>query len=117
MRLAIFLEDDDGGITSIMIPPEVMGPVTVTLAQAVTAFSAFLPDMKDIRRMNYGSDPEFAADVRCGEFNASILVIGTGLLLSALLKSKWPALVAVFTSLFLTAMYEYILTGRPFSNA
>jgi len=117
MRIATFIEHDDGRITAVMIPPEVMGPVTLTMAQAITAFNAFLPDFKDIRRADPHYDTEFAGDVRTAEASASLLCIGIGALLSGLTGSKWPVVVAILVSLFLVAMYEYILTGRPFSNA
>lgn len=117
MRVATFVELDDGRIVSVMIPPEVMGPVTLTIAQAITAFNSFLPDIAEIRRANAHLDTETAADIRTAEVSASLLVIGVGALLSGLTQNKWPFIVALLLSLFLTAMYEYILTGRPFSNA
>lgn len=117
MRIAAFIEHDDGRMTAVMIPPEVMGPVTLTVAQAITAFDSFTPSFRDIRRANASDDKEFAADVRTAEASASFLVLGVAALLSVLTHSKFPLLVGFVVCLLLTMMYEYILTGRPFANA
>ena len=92
-----------------MIDPNLIGPTTLALSQAIGAFNAFLPDITEIRKHTPDNDPEFAADVRMGEVAAVALTIGVGTVLSSLTGSSAPVTVGLLVAIGLVALYEYTL--------
>jgi hypothetical protein len=96
------------------IDPGLIGPTTIALSSAVSAFQTFLPSISDIRKKSPESDPEFAADVRMGEAAAIGITMGVGVILSNLTGSSAPAIVALLCSIGLIVLYETTLrTDKP----
>lgn len=97
-----------------MVDPNLIGPSTLAISQAVGSFNAFLPKLADIRKANPEHDPSFAADVRTGELAAVALTVGVGAIVSSLTNSPVPVTVGVITALGLVILYETTLKAdRP----
>lgn len=96
------------------VDPSLIGPSTLAISQAVTAFNSFLPKLADIRKSHPTEDPAFAADVRMGEVAAVALTVGVGAVASSLTGSPVPTVVAVVVAVGLVLMYESTLRAdRP----
>lgn len=92
-----------------MIDPSLVGPATLAVSQAVSAFNAFLPPIADIRKKTPEEDTEFTADVRMGEIAAVSITMGVGVIVSSLTGSSAPAVVALLCSVGLIVLYETAL--------
>lgn len=98
-----------------------MEPTTVSLAmlavtQSVTVFSSLLPPVSEVRKAT-SADVSVLHDVRTAEFMAAGIVVGIGLVASALTKSPVPAMVAIIGAGALLCMYEGILQKTPTEKA
>lgn len=97
-----------------MVPPELIGPATLAVAQGVNAFTTFLPRLADIRKADPDTDASMAADVRMGEVAAITLTVGVGAVISSLTGSPVPVMVAVVISVMMFCLYESTLRAdRP----
>lgn len=92
-----------------MVPPELLGPATLSITQSVGLFQAFLPRFSDIRRTTKGVDPALDRDIRMGEIAASSLAIGIGVIVSNLTGSATPITVSLVCCIGLISLYEYAL--------
>ena len=100
-----------------MIDPAMVGVTTMSLSQAIGAFTTFLPPIADIRKNDPTNDPEFTADVRMGEVAAVTITIGVGVIISGLTGSSAPALVALLAAVGLVVLYESALRReRPLES-
>ncbi len=96
------------------VSPEIIGPTTLAITQAISSFNTFLPDLASIRKKTPDDDPAFAGDVRMGEIAAVALTIGIGTIMSGLTGDPTPALVSLLVSVALVILYESTLRGeRP----
>lgn len=68
------------------------------------AFSAFCPSLFTIK--TFADSEEKKRAVRIGYIPATAFAIGMGIIVSLLIKSKLPLVIAVGTSLFMVATYE-----------
>lgn len=81
--------------------------------QAIGAFFALVPAISDVRKASK-DDVEFVADLRMGEFGASAITVGVGIIALYLTHDPSFLIVAMFSCLSLTALYEWTLAGPRF---
>lgn len=74
-----------------------------------------MPPLEDIRRKSPEADPEFSADVRTGELVGSVVIVGLGVIASAIVGAPYPLIVSLTVTALLVFLYEYTLTHRTFS--
>lgn len=86
----------------------VIAAATVSLGQSMTAYSFFLPPLREVRRAN-PNDPLIRGDVRMGQVAAGAVTLAVGVMLSYLVNSKVPLIVAVIIALVIAAAYETAL--------
>ncbi len=95
--------------------PEIFGPATLSMSQAISGFNSFLPKLSEVRKAA-PNDPDMAGDVRMGEVGASTLVLGVGIIASSLTGSPAPIVTGMFMCLVMICLYEIALRGdRPFN--
>lgn len=92
-----------------MANSDALGPATLAISQSIGAFQFFLPRLSDVRRST--NDPDMIGDVRLGEVAAGALCLGTGLIVSSLSGSPYPAMVALLMFAILMVVYETALRG------
>lgn len=92
--------------------PEMFGAASLSIAQGIGAFQAFLPKFSDVRRHDPQSNPDFAADVRMGEVAAVTVTLGIGAITSSLVGSPVPAVVSAAVCLVLVVLYESTLVAH-----
>jgi hypothetical protein len=88
----------------------------VSMGQAVTIYSLFLPPLTEVRRAT-ADDPAMRGDVRMGQFGAAIVVTGIGLILSNLTGSSLPLTVGLIMSLIVAVVYETAMRQDGVNNA
>jgi hypothetical protein len=71
------------------------------------AFSAFLPSVFTIRRFAVPQGAE--KDLRLGYIPATLFALTLGALASAIMKSPWPLVASVLTTIFMIATYEWAI--------
>jgi hypothetical protein len=84
---------------------------TVALGQSVTAYSIFLPPLREVRQAST-RDSVMRGDVRLGQVAAGAVSLSVGTILSYLTKSAVPLVVSLITTLVIAAIYETALTGE-----
>ena len=89
----------------------IIGAATVSLGQSITAYSFFLPPLREVRRAN-PTEPAMRGDVHMGQLAAGIVTIGVGIMLSYLVGSAIPLTVAVITAVMIGLVYETALSGE-----
>lgn len=89
----------------------IMAAATVSLGQSVTAYSFFLPPLREVRQAST-RDPVMRGDVRLGQVAAAAVTLSIGAMLSYLVSSAIPLTVAVLTALTIAAIYETALNGE-----
>jgi hypothetical protein len=87
---------------------DLLGPVTLSVTQGISAFAVFLPKLTDVRKAAT-DDPNMAGDVRLGEVAASTLTLGIGMVCSSLTGSPVPTFTALIVSVVLIVIYESAL--------
>lgn len=93
-----------------------IGAAVLAATQGMTAFYQFMPRIADVRKADVG-DPTTRGDVRMGEFAATGVTLGTGIIVSAVTKNKLPLLIAGVTVAGFVFLYEMALRGnRLFEN-
>jgi hypothetical protein len=97
------------------VPPEAIGPATLAISSGISLFQGLLPPLTEIRKKDPGNDPEFAADVRMGEFGAVAILLGIGAITSTMVGTPAPLSVSMVVAALLVALYEWTLRGRRFS--
>lgn len=90
---------------------DVLGPATLAAGQSISAFTAFLPRLTDVRKAS-PDDPGMVGDVRLGEIAASAIAIGIGVITSSLTGSPVPMYAAAFMIVILVMVYESALRGN-----
>lgn len=93
--------------------PELVGITTLALTQAVTIFQQFLPPLTDVRKIDSDGDHTGLMDVRIGEAASAALVIGIGGVLSMMVKTHEPLMIAAIAAVGLVSIYEYVLRCDP----
>lgn len=93
------------------IDGSIMAAATVSLGQSVTAYSFFLPPLREVRRAGTG-DASMRGDVRLGQLAAGGVTLAVGVMLSYLVGSPIPLATAVVTALVIAAVYEMALNGE-----
>lgn len=85
--------------------PEAMGPASLSIGTATSAFMGFLPKFSDVRRAD-PNDEGMAKDIRLGEIAATAVAMGTGLIVSSITGSPLPTVVAALMCILLVWCYE-----------
>src|SRR5262245_21208192 len=83
----------------------VVTAAALSLTQSVGAYSFFLPRLADVRQAS-SNDPTMRGDVRMGQVAAAALSIGIGVIMSMLVESPLPAVVAVAVSFIIAMIYS-----------
>lgn len=97
--------------------PEMLGPASFIVTQGIVAYSMFLPKYTDIRRNNPMDNPDFAGDVRTGEFAATAITLGVGAIASYYTGSPAPVMTALFVAFIMVVTYEMTLRAKaPFEG-
>lgn len=87
-------------------PRAEIGSASLSISQAVVAFSAFLPNFIEVGKAD---KEEIANEVRLGETAAVAIALGIGGLLSWLSQSAIPFVVALLMCAMLVGLYETAL--------
>lgn len=82
--------------------------ILLSVTQSVVVFTSLLPPFAEVRKADE-HDADMRADVRMGEIAASTLVVGIGVIASAVTKSPLPAMASIVCAVILAAMYESVL--------
>lgn len=83
----------------------VQAAAAVSVGQAVTVYTLFLPPLTEVRQATV-DDPITRANVRTGQFGAAVVVVSVGFVLSNMTGSTVPVGMAMFMSLVIAAVYE-----------
>lgn len=84
--------------------PDSLGPSSIAIGSATSAFMGFLPKFQDVRRA--GADDEaMRKDLQLGLIAAFSVSLGVGLIISNATGSYYPAMVAVGMSAVLAGCY------------
>lgn len=89
----------------------IMAAATVSLGQSVTAYSFFLPPLREVRRAST-HDSAMRGDVRMGQVAAAAVTLSVGAMLSYLVGSAVPLTVAMLTAFVIAALYQTALNGE-----
>lgn len=89
----------------------VIGAATVSLGQSITAYSFFLPPLREVRRAA-PNEPSMRGDVHMGQVAAGVVTVGVGIMLSYLVGSFIPLTVAATTAVMIAIVYETALSGE-----
>lgn len=85
--------------------PEALGPASISIGTATSAFMGFLPSFSEIRRAD-ANDESMAKDIRLGIVAAVTVAMGTGLIISNVSGSPVPAVAAGVMCLILAGCYQ-----------
>jgi hypothetical protein len=89
----------------------IMAAATVSLGQSITAYSFFLPAIREVRQAN-PRDAQMRGDVRMGQLAAGAVSLSVGVMLAYLTGSIIPLAVTVLTGVVIAALYETALNGE-----
>lgn len=84
---------------------ELLGPTNIAIGSATAAFMGFMPKFTDVRRAN-ADDAAMRADVKLAEIAAFAVAMGTGLIVSNITGSPFPAIVTLLMCAVLIACYR-----------
>jgi hypothetical protein len=87
-----------------MANPDALGPASISIGTATSAFMGFLPKFSEVRRAD-PNDVGMAKDIRLGQIAACSVAMGTGVIVSSLTGSSVPAIVAGIMCLILVWCY------------
>jgi hypothetical protein len=87
-----------------------IGAATISIGQTVTAYSFLLPRLQDVRRAG-PTDPDIRNDVLLGQIAAGALSLATGLLLTWMSGSPYPAYTALFIAAVIGGAYQVALNS------
>lgn len=90
------------------VNPNIIGPSTLAITQAITAFNTFLPSLSEVGKRDL-TDTAFVQDVRVGEIGAVSLTIGVGALVSYMTGSSVPTLISAAIAAGMILLYESVL--------
>lgn len=85
--------------------PDALGPASISIGTATSAFMGFLPKFSDVRRAE-PDDEGMSKDIMLGQIAACAVAIGTGVIVSSLSGSPVPAVVSVLMSALLVWCYQ-----------
>jgi hypothetical protein len=93
-------------------PQDVMTPVLL----GVTAFTAFMPALTDVRH-SPSSDSSMEQDLRVNGLAASIVVVLGGGLVAYFTREWYPLWIALATVALMVALYECVFRMPGVNNA
>lgn len=84
---------------------DILGPASISLGTATSAFMGFLPRFSEVRRAD-PTDEGMNKDIRLGEIAAIAVAMGTGLIVSSLTQSSVPTVVSALMCAILVWCYH-----------
>lgn len=91
--------------------PDAMGPSSIAIGSATSAFIGFMPRFSEIRRSDPGDDG-MKKDVQLGEIASVAVSLGIGVIVSNVTGSPVPAIVAAVMCAILIACYNAALRSK-----
>lgn len=88
-----------------MTNSEAIGPASLSISTATSAFMNFLPSFTDVRRAA-PDDEGMMKDLRLGQIAATAVALGTGIIVSYMSGSPVPALVSAIMCALLVWCYQ-----------
>jgi hypothetical protein len=88
--------------------PEALGPSSIAISSATSAFMGFLPKFQDVRRAE-ANDDGMRKDIKLGMIAAVSVSMGIGIIVSNLTGSPYPAIVTFLMCLVLAGCYQAAL--------
>jgi hypothetical protein len=88
-------------------PQDVLAPVLL----GVTAFTAFMPSLQEVRAATEGTT--VAKDVRTAEIAAGSVVLVTGLLIAMWSHEYYPLIISLLAVVGMVFLYENVLKMEP----
>jgi fatty acid desaturase len=85
-------------------PQDALAPVLL----GVTAFTAFMPHLSEVRRSTPDSQPDVGRDIRIAEIAAALVVIAGGGIIAIWSHEWYPLWIALATVLAMIALYEAV---------
>lgn len=89
-----------------MADPGALAVSSIAIAQTVTAYSAFLPRLNEVRR---DASTDMRADVYIGQIAAGGVSLLVGFIITSLTGSKLPLFVSFAIAAFLAAVYHFAM--------
>lgn len=80
--------------------------------QASQLFATVNPSIMTIRHPDFGAHDGLVKDIRDGEKIATVLVIGSGIILAFLLDDAAPLYTSIAAALIMIGIYEWALATR-----
>lgn len=88
---------------------DVVSSTLLGITTSVGLYTAFLPDLREIRKTPPSS--EDARSIRMGELAAGALTIGIGITATTMVHSPMPLALSIASALAMVCMYETILNA------
>lgn len=88
-----------------MPKPEALGPASISIGTATSAFMGFLPSFTEVRRSS-PDDVGMQKDLRLGQIAATAVAVGTGIIVSYMSGSSVPVVVSILMSVLLIWCYQ-----------
>lgn len=89
-----------------MAEPGALAVSSIAIGQTVTAYTAFLPRLSEVRR---DASPDMRTDVYVGQIAAGGVSLLVGAIIGSLVGSKLPVIVSLLVAAFLAAVYHYAM--------
>lgn len=89
----------------------VMSGAIVSLGQTVSAYSFFLPTLREVRKAG-PDDSAMRGDVRMGEVAAAVVTTAIAVMISSMVGSQVPLITSVILTGVVIALYEIALNGE-----
>lgn len=88
-----------------------MSGAIVSLGQTVSAYSFFLPPLREVRQAGR-DDSAMRGDVRMGEVAAFAVTTSIAVMISSMVNSQVPLLTSLILAGVVFALYEIALNGE-----
>lgn len=84
--------------------------------QASQLFATVNPSIMTIRHPDFGAHDGLVGDIRDGEKIATVLVVGSGVVIAFLLEDISPLYTSIIAAAVMIAIYEWALATRHVRN-
>jgi len=88
-----------------------MSGAIVSLGQTVSAYSFFLPPLREVRQAGR-NDAAMRGDVRLGEIAAFAVTTSIAVMISSMVGSQVPLITSVILAAVVFTLYEIALNGE-----
>jgi hypothetical protein len=97
-----------------MADPSALAVSSIAIGQTVTAYTAFLPRLSDVRR---DGSADMRTDVYVGQIAAGGVSLLVGAIIGSLVGSRLPVIVSLIIAAFLAAVYHYAMLSGTEQSA